>query len=236
MTKNLEQLNQWNQHFEKASPIVILEHLQQVFGTKICLASSLGLEDQLLTYFCNQLNQKIDIFILDTLRLHPETYSLMHETEQLYQFSYKVYQPDETSVETFIKEKGLNSFYDSIENRKLCCGIRKVEPLARALKGKKAWVTGLRREQSVTRSDLALFEWDSSHNCIKVNPLKNWSFDETVAYIDKHNIPKNALHQRGYPSIGCEPCTRAIKPGEDIRAGRWWWEQADSKECGLHAT
>ncbi len=228
------QITALNLEFKDKDILAVLELLVSHFGTGFCLASSLGLEDQLLTYFFTKLNPMPPVFILDTGRLHKETYDVMAKTQASYDFSYEVYSPNKDDLNVFIKEKGMDSFYESLENRKACCGIRKVEPLSRALKGKKAWVTGLRREQAASRDTLALFEWDSAHDLLKVNPLIEWGFDSVKEAIKKHKIPYNTLHDRGYPSIGCEPCTRAIKPGEDLRAGRWWWERADSKECGLH--
>lgn len=205
------------------------------FPGKVVLASSLGVEDQALTHMLRQVDAQIEIFTIDTGRLHPETLALMEQTEQRYDFRYKVYRPQRESVDIFVKEKGVDSIYDSIANRKACCYMRKVEPLQRALRGAGAWITGLRREQSATREDVALVAKDEAHGGIyKISPLANWSDKELWDYIKEHDIPYNRLHDQGYPSIGCELCTRAVRAGEDIRAGRWWWENSKHKECGLH--
>jgi phosphoadenosine phosphosulfate reductase len=176
----------------------------------------------------------IRIFTLDTGRLFPETYDLIDRTSAKYGISIEICFPDYRQVEKMVSEKGINLFYESIDNRKLCCGIRKSEPLARALNGCSAWITGLRKQQSVTRHNMQTAEWDELHGLIKINPLIVWSEAEVKEYVAKHKIPYNTLHDKGFPSIGCQPCTRAVAPGEDIRAGRWWWEQPDQKECGLH--
>jgi phosphoadenosine phosphosulfate reductase len=216
-----------------AEQIIALAHKE--FDGKLTFASSLGEEDQVITDMIAKAAPQIGIFTLDTGRLHQETYDLWAKTQKRYkQVSFKVYFPDARGVEEMVASKGINLFYESIENRKLCCGIRKVEPLKRALKGADAWITGLRRAQSVTRSDAKAFEWDEANKKIKVNPLIDWSLEQVREYIKRHNIDVNPLHAKGFVSIGCAPCTRAIKPGEDIRAGRWWWETPESKECGLH--
>jgi len=217
----------------KAEEIVQLAHNE--FGQRITFASSLGEEDQILTDMIARLAPGIGVFTLDTGRLHQETYNLLSLTQARYpQLNYKVYFPDTKAVEEMVKAKGINLFYESVENRKLCCGIRKVEPLRRALTDVDAWITGLRREQSVTRASLDVFEWDQANQKIKVNPLADWTLAQVHEYIKKNNIDVNPLHAQGFISIGCAPCTRAVKPGEDIRAGRWWWEQPEQKECGLH--
>lgn len=208
--------------------------LDKHFADKICLASSLSVEDQILTYVFLKVNPKANIFVLDTGRLHAETLSLLKETEKKYSFSYQIYYPNQQAVDEMVSYYGKDLFYESIENRKRCCHVRKVEPLKRALSSKKAWITGLRAQQSVTRTDLSLISWDASFDMVKVNPLLYWTDKQLWDFVSEHDIPVNALHHKGYPSIGCEPCTRAIKPGEDVRAGRWWWEQADQRECGLH--
>ena len=228
---NLEQLNSTliHQSLEKRIQTVL-----ELYEGKVCLASSLGLEDQLLTHWLCQLTKKPDIFVLDTGRLNQETYDVMKQTMQRYNINYRVFFPKATAVQRLTRKKGPNSFYDSIENRKECCGIRKVEPLSRALKNYQAWITGLRKAQSVTRSDISLFEHDKLHNLVKINPLFDWTFEDVSHAVKINKIPYNKLHDKGYPSIGCEPCTRAIKPGEPLRNGRWWWEHPDQKECGLH--
>lgn len=198
------------------------------------LANSLGAEDMVLTDLIARDHPGINIFTLDTGRLPEETYALMERIAERYGVRLRIYYPDAASVERFCFEHGPNAFYDSVDLRKRCCHLRKVEPLQRALTGKKAWITGLRREQSVTRRDLPEFHFDPDHGLYKFNPLANWSAEEVWAYIRRFNVPYNALHDRGYPSIGCAPCTRAVTAVEDIRAGRWWWENPETRECGLH--
>jgi phosphoadenosine phosphosulfate reductase len=213
----------------------VLKLARQEFGDRINFASSLGEEDQVITDMIARVAPQIEVFTLDTGRLYQETYNLLSLTQTKYpQLNYKVYFPDTKAVEEMVKTKGVNLFYESVDNRKLCCGIRKVEPLRRALANVDAWITGLRREQSVTRTTLEVFEWDEANQKIKVNPLADWTLAQVHNYIKKHNVDVNPLHAQGFVSIGCAPCTRAIKPGEDIRAGRWWWEMPDQKECGLH--
>lgn len=201
---------------------------------EITFANSFGAEDMVLTDLILDGKLPIEIFSLDTGRLPAETYTLMGEVEQRYGTKLKVFFPDATAVEQFVRSEGINAFYDSVELRKACCGIRKMEPLRRALAGKKAWVTGLRAAQSVTRTGLALREFDAGNGLEKFNPLSDWTEAEVWAYIRMNEVPYNALHDQFYPSIGCAPCTRAIALGEDVRAGRWWWEDPASKECGLH--
>lgn len=201
---------------------------------EITFANSFGAEDMVLTDLILGGKLPIEIFSLDTGRLPAETYTLMGEVEQRYGTRLKVFFPDAAAVEQFVRTEGINAFYDSVELRKACCGIRKMEPLRRALAGKKAWVTGLRAAQSVTRTGLALREFDAGNGLEKFNPLSDWTEAEVWAYIRMNEVPYNALHDQFYPSIGCAPCTRAIALGEDIRAGRWWWEDPASKECGLH--
>lgn len=200
------------------------------------LASSFGAEDMVLTHLIATEFPGIQIFTLDTGRLPAETIALMHDAQARYDVTFAVYRPQAAVVEAYVKEHGANAFYESVDLRKACCGIRKVEPLSRALAGKKAWLTGLRREQAASRRDLGEQEFDADHGLTKFNPLIEWTNDDVWAFIRANDIPYNALHDRGYPSIGCEPCTRAVKQGEDPRAGRWWWENAASgqQECGLH--
>jgi phosphoadenosine phosphosulfate reductase len=175
------------------------------------------------------------VFTLDTGRLNQETYDCMDAIRERYGIQIEVFFPDSNGVEKMVRENGLNLFYNSVELRKLCCGVRKVEPLNRALKGLDAWMTGLRREQAVTRTDVRRIELDEDHgNIIKINPLVDWSYGDVWDYIRRKSVPYNRLHKQGYPSIGCAPCTRAVKPGEDLRAGRWWWENPNARECGLH--
>jgi phosphoadenosine phosphosulfate reductase len=197
-------------------------------------ANSFGAEDMLLTDLLCRHAPGIEIFSLDTGRLPPETYRLMQHAMRHYHISIRVHFPDYRAVEEYVRSHGPDAFYDSIELRKRCCHIRKVEPLRRALRGKQAWITGLRREQSPSRRDLQVEEWDAVHGLRKFNPLLDWSQDEVWTCIRHFAIPYNELHDKHYPSIGCAPCTRAITVGEDIRAGRWWWEDPQGKECGIH--
>lgn len=197
-------------------------------------ASSLGAEDMVLTDLIVKHAPKIEIFTLDTGRLPAETHDLLKEIKDHYNLSVRIYFPDATAVEAYVNQHGSNAFYESVDLRKSCCHIRKVEPLRRALKGKKAWITGMRREQAASRNNLAESEFDADNGLQKFNPLIDWTEKEVWNYIRTLKIPYNALHDKFYPSIGCAPCTRSVTPGEDVRAGRWWWEQQDGKECGLH--
>lgn len=202
--------------------------------TPAVFASSLAAEDMVLTDLILKATLPIAIFSLETGRLHAETLSMVERVKQVYDYDIALYRPQPEAVERYVADHGLNAFYDSVEMRKECCRIRKVEPLGRALAGKRAWITGQRRAQSTTRAELAVQEHDHAHGMQKFNPLADWSEQNVWDYLRSNNVPYNALHDRGYPSIGCEPCTRAIQPGEDVRAGRWWWENPESKECGLH--
>ena len=197
-------------------------------------ASSLAAEDMVLTDLILKAGLPIGIFSLDTGRLHPETLAVVDAVKARYDYAITLYQPNPQAVDEYVAQNGLNAFYDSIEMRRSCCGIRKVEPLGRALAGNRAWVTGQRRAQSTTRAELAVEEIDAAHGMTKFNPLADWSEEDVWNYIRANDVPYNALHDQGFPSIGCAPCTRAVQPGEDVRAGRWWWENPDSKECGLH--
>lgn len=211
-----------------------LRLLVKEFPGRVVFSSSFSFEDQVITHEILSNNIPVTIFTLDTGRMFPETYSVWSRTNEVYNTHVVPYYPKNELLEPFITEKGPNSFYESVENRKECCFIRKVEPLKRALKGKAVWVTGLRAEHSPTRQDLTIFEWDGGNEIIKYNPLLNWTTEQTREYINKNDVPYNSLHDKGFVSIGCAPCTRAIRPGEDFRAGRWWWEDASKKECGLH--
>jgi phosphoadenosine phosphosulfate reductase len=205
------------------------------FASRLVFASSLGEEDQVLTDIIAHAAPAVEIFTLDTGRLYQETYDLLAKTQKKYHnLRFKVYFPDAKAVEHMVQSKGINLFYESIDNRKLCCGIRKIEPLKRALANADAWIVGLRREQAVTRTGIQIFEWDGANQKIKINPLADWTLDQVHQYIKEHKVDVNPLHAQGFISIGCAPCTRAVKPGEDIRAGRWWWENPEQKECGLH--
>lgn len=211
-----------------------LELLYNAFPGKITFSSSFSFEDQVITHDIIQSELPISIFTLDTGRLFAETYSVWSSTNTRYNTHIKAYYPNQEELEFFVQSHGPNSFYESVENRKSCCHIRKVEPLKRALAGNAVWVTGLRAEHSAVRQGLQQLEWDSVNQIIKYHPLLYWTTDEVRAYVDQHNIPYNPLHDRGFVSIGCSPCTRAIRQGEDFRAGRWWWEDNSKKECGLH--
>lgn len=202
--------------------------------TSPALASSFSIEDMVLTDAITRHTPGIDIFTLDTGRLPSETYVLMQKVREKYGAVVDVYAPDCNVLAEYVQTHGPNAFYDSVEQRKECCRIRKLEPLNRALNGRSAWITGLRREQSVTRTDAQQKEWDEGHAMHKFNPLLDWTEQEVWAYIRSYDVPYNELHEKGYPSIGCAPCTRAVAAGEDIRAGRWWWENPETKECGLH--
>jgi phosphoadenosine phosphosulfate reductase len=203
---------------------------------KVKLASSLAAEDMVLTHAILSRSAAIGIFSLNTGRLHAETVGMIDRVRERYGYEIEQFHPETQAADAYVAEHGLNAFYESVELRKRCCEIRKVEPLNRALAGVEAWVTGQRREQSVTRAELGEEEHDAARGIAKYNPLADWTEAEVWAYLRRHDVPVNPLHARGYPSIGCEPCTRAIRPGEDSRAGRWWWESRDTKECGLHLT
>lgn len=211
----------------------ILEKIATEFSPAV-FASSLAAEDMVLTDLILRHKLNIKIFSLETGRLHKETLSMLERIKETYEYEVKLYKPEAEAVDNYVKRHGLNAFYDSVDMRKECCRIRKVEPLNRALNGNKAWITGQRRAQSATRAELAVQEDDVAHAMQKFNPLTDWSEEDVWHYIRSNNVPYNSLHDKGYPSIGCEPCTRAIQPGEDVRAGRWWWENPESKECGLH--
>jgi len=213
--------------------IAVLQQAARDFAP-VTFANSLGAEDMVLTDLIAKHQPDIELFSLDTGRLPQETYDLMQAVRARYSVPLHVYFPDAAQVESLVARIGVNGFYDSVENRKACCHARKVEPLKRALAGKKAWITGMRREQAVTRGSLEVSSFDTDHGLQKFNPLLDWTNAEVWEYIKANAVPYNALHDQFYPSIGCAPCTRAITPGEDIRAGRWWWENPENKECGLH--
>ena len=203
-------------------------------GDRMVFSTSFGQEDQAITHAIASQNLGIEIFTLDTGRQFQESYELIDLTVKKLGFELKTYFPQTQAVEKLVAEKGFNSFYTSVENRKECCFIRKIEPLNRALQGADAWITGLRAEQSENRADMPMIEWDAKKNLYKINPLIDWSFETMTEYLTEHKIPQNPLHKKGFISIGCAPCTRAIAEGEHPRAGRWWWENSQ-KECGLHA-
>ena len=221
--------------FEAKSPKELLRWSMDQYGDKAGLASSFGMEDMVLIDMIAKLNGPITIFTLDTGRLHEETYELMDRVRSKYGLEIKTYFPDRDKVENLVRGKGFFSFRESVDNRKECCYIRKVEPLNRALGELKAWITGLRRSQGITRTDIPKVLEDADHPpLIKINPLADWSEEQVMNYIIENNVPINILHKKNYPSIGCAPCTRPVEQGEDIRAGRWWWENPEHKECGLH--
>ncbi len=218
------------------APENALRLIVSAFREKVVFSSSLGYEDQVITHMIFSNDLPIQIFTLDTGRLFNETYSVLNNTLEKYKSPIKVYSPQTEAVEKLVSEKGPLSFYESVENRKECCFIRKVEPLQRALKGNSVWITGIRADQSGERKDIPQIEWDEANQIIKFHPILNWSLDEVKMYIKENNIPYNPLHKKGFISIGCAPCTRAVESGEDLRAGRWWWEDNTKKECGLHRT
>ncbi|MDR3268485.1 MAG: phosphoadenylyl-sulfate reductase [Tannerella sp.] len=229
-----ERIKSYNSRFSGESPQEILAYFLEAYRGRIALASSLGLEDQALTDMILKIDPHAGIFSIDTGRLFPETYSLIDRTNLHYGIRMDVYFPQSEPVAAYVKQNGVNGFYESVEKRKACCKIRKIEPLLRALSTLDVWICGLRQEQSVTRTGVQVVEWDEANGLIKINPLVQWSEEQVWDYIRANRVPYNALHKEGFPSIGCQPCTRAIQPGDDIRAGRWWWENPEHKECGLH--
>jgi phosphoadenosine phosphosulfate reductase len=223
------------QHTAGKTPEQALAWLADTFLGEIIFSTSFGWEDQVITHmiFSNQL--PIKVFTLETGRLFPETYYVWNRTMEKYGQPIHAYYPQHEPLQQMVNAKGPSSFYESVENRKECCGIRKIEPLKRALTGNKCWVTGIRAEQSPNREDMENIEWDEGNQLVKFHPIFSWTLDEVKEYIKVNQIPYNILHDRGFPSIGCQPCTRAVQPGEDFRAGRWWWEDQSKKECGLHS-
>ena len=212
----------------------LIQYTIRTFQDRVVFASSLGEEDQVILDMIARVAPQIKVFTLDTGRLFQETYELMEKNKKKYKVPLHIYYPNTIAVEKMVNEKGINLFYDSVENRKLCCHIRKIEPLKRALSGHEAWICGLRKSQSVTRTNVDTFEWDEANQIIKINPLAHWSYHDVKEYIEQHAVDINPLHDQGFLSIGCASCTRAVKEGGDIRSGRWWWEQPEQKECGLH--
>lgn len=214
----------------------IIRYIDQLYGNKAVFSTSFGMEDQVLTSVIAEENAKTSIFTLETGRLFPETYYVWSRTLETYPLDIRAYYPQTQSVETLLRKKGPSSFYNSVEDRKECCYIRKIEPLKRAIDGYSIWITGIRAEQSLNRDTMDFIEWDDVNRIIKIHPLFNWTLAQTERYLKEHQVPYNPLHDKGYVSIGCQPCTRAIQEGEDFRAGRWWWEDKSKKECGLHVT
>lgn len=229
-----EDIEKLNQQWDKVEPETMLRHFMEIYGDRIALSSSLSAEDQALTDMMLGVNSQARIFSLDTGRLFPETYALLDKTNLHYGIKIEVFCPQTEALQEMVNTQGINLFYESIEKRHFCCQVRKLEPLSRAFRTLDAWVCGLRRGQSVTRNDMRRVEWDERHGLLKINPLIDWSEEQVWAYVREHRVPYNKLHDQGFPSIGCQPCTRAVKPGEDIRSGRWWWEDPQHRECGLH--
>lgn len=217
-------------------PVESLLFFAERFPNEVVFSTSFGMEDQVISDFILKNQIPIQIFTLDTGRMFYETYNTWEKTNMKYQASITPYYPDAQSIEEYVKTNGINAFYDSPELRKLCCHIRKVEPLKRALSGKKVWITGLRAEQSPNREQMPMVEWDQTNQIIKFHPILHWKTTEVLDYLRKNGVPYNPLHDKGFISIGCQPCTRAVKEGEDFRAGRWWWEDKSKKECGLHSS
>jgi phosphoadenosine phosphosulfate reductase len=234
MTHTPATIEQLLHYSDGLSISTFLQSLTEQYPGQVTFSTSFSYEDQVITHeiLSNQL--PIKIFTLDTGRMFAETYSVWSSTNAMYQTNIKAYYPNQDKLQDFVAENGPNAFYESIDNRKACCFIRKVEPLKRALAGNAIWITGLRAEHSPDRKDLPILEWDESNQVIKYHPILHWTTEEVKKYIQVNRVPYNPLHDRGFVSIGCAPCTRAIQPGEDFRAGRWWWEDADKKECGLH--
>ncbi|MBL7113664.1 MAG: phosphoadenylyl-sulfate reductase [Bacteroidales bacterium] len=230
----LKKIDAWNKELAGKEPEQVLTLFLDEFKGTIVQATSMGVEDQVITRMIAGINNKTRIITLDTGRLFQETYDLIQHTIEEYGVNIETMFPNYESVQKMVKEKGINLFYKSVDNRKLCCHIRKNESLKRALVGMDVWICGLRKDQTVTRFYNNLVEWDEKHGLIRLNPLINWTENQVWDYIRKHEIPYNVLHDKGYSSIGCLPCTRPIQKGEDPRAGRWWWENEEHKECGLH--
>jgi phosphoadenosine phosphosulfate reductase len=223
-----------NKQLSGQSAFEVLSYFIKEFDGKLAFGSSLGAEDQVITDMIAKIDKGTKIFTLDTGRVFPETYDTVQESNEKYGINIEVYFPNSEKVERMVNQKGINLFYQSVENRRLCCQVRKIEPLQRAMTDVDVWVTGIRKEQSVTRLLTEVVELDAGTGKLKVNPLVDWTEQDVWDYIKENEVPYNKLHDRGFPSIGCQPCTRAIKEGEDVRAGRWWWETPEQKECGLH--
>ncbi len=229
------EIRRLNDSFDGQPPQDVLRSVMDMFGDRIALSSSLSIEDQTLTDMMLKLNPRARIFTLDTGRLFPETYALIDKTNLHYGIHIEMFVPQTEALQEMVNVHGINLFYESLEKRHLCCQVRKLEPLSRAFRTLDAWICGLRRSQSVTRGDMQLIEWDDRHGLLKINPLIAWSEEQTWEYIRSNGVPYNKLYDKGFPSIGCQPCTRAVPPGDDIRSGRWWWEDPQHRECGLHS-
>lgn len=231
LMENIEELNNL---FAKANADYIIKYFADKYGSKAAFSTSFSIEDQVITHLLSEIKKDVKIFTLDTGRLPYETYNLIDKTREHFNVKIDIYFPDTVAVEEMVNEKGVNLFYNNVDNRKHCCFVRKVVPLKRALIEKEIWITGLRKEQSVTRENIDIVEYDNGYDIIKVNPIYNWTEEQIWEYIKENNIPYNQLYKQNYRSIGCAPCTRAVEKGGNIRDGRWWWENPDSKECGLH--
>lgn len=229
-----EKISALNDRFGNAGPAEVLSWFAREYPGKVTFSTSLGAEDQYITHLIAVNRLPVHIFTLDTGRMFQETYDLLAITRAKYSLDIRAYFPDTVAVEQMVSEKGINLFYESVENRKRCCNVRKIGPITRALQGMEVWVTGMRRDQSVTRTGSQLVEWEPHHKVLKVNPIIDMSWEQVMAEVRTLGIPVSELHSKGYPSIGCLPCTRPVGPGEDIRSGRWWWEMPEHKECGLH--
>lgn len=229
----MEHLSHLRELFHNLPLEEALKKTAELFPGTVKFSSSLGQEDQVLTHIIARNNIDVKIFTIDTGRLFNEAYETLERTEARYKIKIETFFPQAEAVQQLVNEKGINLFYESVENRQSCCGVRKVEPLNRALQGTQVWLTGLRAEQNDHRKSVEMVEWLQDKKMYKINPLLHWSYDQMIEFIKTNNVPYNPLHDKGYISIGCAPCTRAIEPGEDARAGRWWWE-ASHKECGLH--
>jgi phosphoadenosine phosphosulfate reductase len=223
------------QYIAALGPVEALTLLAETFPGKVIFSTSFGWEDQVITHMIFTHKLPVKVFTLETGRLFPETYYVWNRTMEIYGQPISAYYPNTQAVEQMVSTKGPSSFYESVDNRKECCAIRKIEPLKRALAGNYIWITGIRSEQSANRTDMENIEWDESNNLTKFHPIFHWTLDDIKVYIKQYNIPYNPLHDRGFPSIGCSPCTRAVAEGEDFRSGRWWWEDQTKKECGLHS-
>ncbi|MFZ4263266.1 phosphoadenylyl-sulfate reductase [Sphingobacterium sp. HJSM2_6] len=232
----MNQIEHIKNNLQGLDALAILAYINNHFGDKAIFSTSFGIEDQVITQMLGELQGNIKLFTLDTGRLFPETYYVWNRTLDKYKLPIQAYYPQAAAVEEMVSLKGPSSFYESVENRKECCFIRKIEPLKRAIKGYQVWITGIRSEQSDNRDQMDFIEWDEVNQIIKIHPIFYWTLEEVENYLKTNFIPYNPLHDKGFPSIGCQPCTRAIQPGDDFRAGRWWWEDKSKKECGLHVT
>lgn len=229
-----DKVEQWRRETADLEPGALIAWAWEHFGDAVVLASSLGAEDQVLTHLIAEHAPQLPVITLDTGRLFGETHDLLNETRRRYKIRFNVFFPESGDVETMVNEHGTNLFRESVALRKKCCAVRKIQPLKRALAGKQAWITGLRRDQSLNRTAIDFVEWDAGNNLVKINPLAAWREEDVRRFLTRHDVPYNPLHDRGFPSIGCAPCTRAVAPEDDPRSGRWWWEPREQSECGIH--